>query len=213
VVDDRWWRGIDAVVAERIGGNGRVLDIGCGDGGFVERLCARGIDAIGVDPRAPVHPRLIAEVVEDVGAIGEFDAVSAVMALHHTKLDVVVAAIRRLLRPGGQLFVYEFAWEVYDARAEAWLAAHDSSAGDNSVARWRLKHTGLHTGVAVRTALATALELREESERPYLARMLGIAELEAEEQALIAAGALPAIGRWYVGRLPNGPEDVTDRLG
>jgi SAM-dependent methyltransferase len=199
VADDRWWRGFDASIVERVAANARVLDVGCGDGGLVERLCASGLDAIGVDPRARPHPRLIAERVEDVGSIGEFDAICAVMALHHASLDAVASAIRRLLRQSGQLFVYDFAWERYDARAEAWLALHDQSGADNSVSGWRLEHAELHTGAAIRTALSRAVELREERARPYLARMLARFDLEAEEQRLIAAGELPALGGWYVG--------------
>jgi SAM-dependent methyltransferase len=199
VADDRWWREFDALVVERVAAHARVLDIGCGDGGLVERLCASGLDAVGVDPHAPPHPRLIAERVEDMHSIGEFDAICAMMALHHASLDAVASAIHRLLRVSGQLFVYDFAWERYDVRAEAWLAVHDESGADNSAGGWRLEHSDLHTGTTIRTALATAVELREESERPYLARMLGRFDLEAEEQRLIAAGALPALGGWYVG--------------
>ena len=200
MADDRWWRGFDAVVVERVAAHARVLDIGCGDGGLVERLCASGLDAIGVDPCAPAHPRLVAEAVEDAAAIGKFDAICAVMALHHTSLEDVVAAVRRLLRASGRLFVYDFAWELYDARAEAWLSAHDCSGSDNSVSGWRLEHADLHTGTTIRTALATVVRLSEESGRPYLARMLGSLELEAEEQRAITAGTLPALGRWYVGQ-------------
>ena len=134
-----------------------------------------------------------------MGSIGEFDAICAIMALHHASLDGVVSAVRRLLRRSGQLFVYDFAWERYDARAEAWLAFHDHSDADNSVSGWRLEHGELHTGAAIRTALTRAVELHEESVRPYLARMLGRFDLEAEEQRLIAEGALPALGGWYVG--------------
>jgi SAM-dependent methyltransferase len=199
MADDRWWRGFDTSIVERVPARARVLDVGCGNGGLVERLCASGLDAIGVDPRARPHPRLIAERVEDVGSIGKFDAICAVMALHHASLDRVASAFRRLLRPSGRLFVYDFAWERYDGRAEAWLAVHDHSDADNSVNAWRSEHGDLHTGATIRTALTRAVDLQEESVRPYLARMLGTVDLEAEEQRRIAAGALPALGDWYVG--------------
>lgn len=196
--DDRWWRGFDAVVAEAVAPGSRVLDVGCGDGGLVERLAARGFDAVGVDPQAPGRPRLIQERVEDVGSIGRFEAVCAVMTLHHLQLDPVLAAIARLLRPGCPLLAYEFAWEAYDEHAASWLARHDRSDADHSVTGWRLEHEDLHTGATLRSRLGEVFDLREETPRPYLARMLGDYGLEEQEQALIDEGALPALGRWFV---------------
>jgi SAM-dependent methyltransferase len=197
VTDDRWWRGFDAVVADSVPLRSRVLDVGCGAGGLVECLAARGFDAVGVDPQAPRRPRLIQEQVEQVGSIGRFDAVCAVMTLHHVQLDPVLAAIARLLRPGGRLLAYEFAWEEYDQRAASWLDRHDRSGADNSVTGWQLEHADLHTGSTLRSRISDAFELRRETPRPYLARMLGNHRLEEQEQAMIDEGALPALGRWY----------------
>jgi SAM-dependent methyltransferase len=146
VGDDRWWRGFDAVVSDAAAPGSRVLDVGCGDGGLVERLVASGFDAVGVDPQAPPRPRLIRERVAHLGSIGRFDAVCAVMTLHHVELDPVLAAIGRLLQPGGRLLAYEFAWEAYEERAASWLARHDRSGADNSVTAWQLEHADLHTG-------------------------------------------------------------------
>jgi SAM-dependent methyltransferase len=196
VGDDRWWRGFDAVIVDALAPGSRVLDVGCGDGGLVERLAASGFDAIGVDPQAPARPRLLQKRVEEVGSIGGFDAVCAVMTLHHVQLDPVLAAIVRLLRPGGRLLAYEFAWEAYDQRAASWLARHDRPGADNSVMAWRLEHADLHTGATLRATIGEAFDLRE-TPRPYLARMFGQHQLEDQERALIADGALPALGRWY----------------
>jgi SAM-dependent methyltransferase len=197
VADDRWWRGFDAVILDAVAVGSRVLDVGCGDGALVDYLAARGLDAVGVDPRAPTHPRLIRKRVEEVGSIGHFEAVSAVMALHHAQLETMLAAIVRLLQPGGRLFIYEFAWEKYDERAASWLSVHDHSDADNSVASWQLEHGDLHASATIRSALNDTFDLRRETHRPYLARMLGILELEHEEQAMITEGALPALGWWY----------------
>jgi SAM-dependent methyltransferase len=201
IEEGHWWRGFDALVADHVPPGSRVLDVGCGDGRFVHRLCAAGFDAFGVDPNAPANPRLIPALAEDAGTIGTFDAITAVMALHHARLAAVMAAFRRLLRSHGQVLVYELAWELYDDRAAAWLAEHDGSDADNSVERWHGEHRGLHPSHAVRSALATALQVYEERERPYLARMIDAPDLEADEEALIATGDLPALGRWYLGRL------------
>jgi SAM-dependent methyltransferase len=199
VAGDRWWRGLgfDVVVLEAVPHGSRVLDVGCGDGSLVDHLAANGLEAVGIDPGAPEHPRLIRKRVEDVDAIGPFDAVCAVMALHHAELEPVLAAIARLLRPEGRLLACEFAWERYDERAATWTAAHDDSGGDSSVEAWRLEHADLHTSGAIRAALEDAFASRDETEGPYLACMLGKPELEEAERRLIAGGRLPALGWWF----------------
>jgi SAM-dependent methyltransferase len=195
VGSDLWWRGFDALLVGALPPRSRVLDVGCGDGGLVERLAAHGFDAVGVDPNAPARPRLIRERVEDASSIGRFDAVCAVMALHHAELEPTLAAIERLLRPGGRLFVDEFSWEAYDERSAGWVAEHGEP---RPLGEWRDEHGDLHRGARVRAALDTAFQQLSVTERPYLARMLGKDDLQLEEQRLIDDGALPAIGWWYV---------------
>jgi SAM-dependent methyltransferase len=197
---DHWWRGYDAVILDAVAPGARVLEVGCGDGSLVERLAEQGLDALGVDPNAPAHPRLISQRLEDAEPGRELDAVCAVMALHHVELDPVLAKITRLLRTGGLLLAYEFSWEDYDDRAAEWLDAHGDGSADNTVAAWRAEHSELHTGAVLGEAFRSAFEQVEEEPRPYLARMLGRHELEPAEEALIAAGELPAVGRWYSAR-------------
>ena len=198
MADSRWWTDFDATVAAMLPAGSRVLDVGCGDGGLVYRLRELGFDALGVDPAAPAHPGLVREAVEQVRGLGEFDAVVAVMALHHAKLDVVTSAVTALLRPHGRLFVYDLEWDAYDDRAAGWLAEHDSSDADNSVAGWRREHSDLHTGTAIRNALKARFAPVLATRRPYLARMLARRDLEAREHALIDARMLPALGFWVI---------------
>jgi SAM-dependent methyltransferase len=153
MADSRWWTDFDAAVAAALPADSRVLDVGCGDGGLVSRLGELGFDALGVDPAAPFHPRLIREPVEHVRGIGAFDAVIAVMALHHAQLDAITSALTRLLHPHGRLFVYDFDWHAYDDHAAGWLAEHDSPDTDNSVAGWQREHGDLHTGATIKEAL------------------------------------------------------------
>jgi SAM-dependent methyltransferase len=203
--DARWWKDFDAVIAAALPAGSRVLDAGCGDGALVNRLGELGFDAVGVDPAAPIHPRLIQEPVEQVQRLGAFDAVIAIMALHHAELDAMTSALTRLLGPHGRLFVYDFDWDGYDDRAAGWLANHDPSDTDNSVTGWRREHSGLHTGAAIKEALDARFESLLEVRRPYLARMLARHDLETIEHALIDARMLPALGFWMIAarRDPN----------
>ncbi len=87
----------------------RILDLGCGDGALTEYL-AETANVIGVD----ASPELIAAARErgldarvvDARALtfaGEFDAVFSNAALHWMgPLGVVLAGVRRALRPGGR---------------------------------------------------------------------------------------------------------------
>jgi SAM-dependent methyltransferase len=198
MADSRWWTDFDTVIAGQLSAGARVLDLGCGDGGLADRLAELGFDALGVDPGAPVHPRLVRELVEQATGLGTFDAVIAVMALHHADLDAVLSAVARLLRPDGKLFVYDFDWTAFDAQAAAWLAPRDPSGADNSEAGWRHEHSDLHPGIVIRQALGAAFVPITEADRPYLARMLCRPDLEAEEHALINAQLLPALGFWLL---------------
>ena len=122
------------------------------------------------------------------------------MALHYADLDAVVRALANLLRPRGSVFIYEFSWDAYDARAAAWLAKHDLSQADNSITGWWREHSELHTTATIKKALYARFKPVVEVRRPYLARMLGRADLEATEHALIDAQMLPALGLWTIAR-------------
>lgn len=200
MADSRWWKGFDDVLAAAAPAGSRILDVGCGDGGLVDRLTELGFDAFGVDQAAPSHQRLVPVRVEDAQLIDEFDAVAAVMALHHADLEAVVRALANLLRRRGSVFIYELSWDAYDGRHAAWLAKHDLSHADNSVAGWRREHSELHTIATIKKALYARFEPVVEVRRPYLARMLGRADLEATEHALIDAQILPALGLWIIAR-------------
>ena len=50
--------------------------------------------------------------------------------------------------------------------------------------------------------MRTPFVLRYEAHTTYLARMIGMGHLEASEQALVAAGELPALGRWFIATVP-----------
>ena len=80
----------------------------------------------------------------------------------------------------------------------AWLARHDSSDADNSVAGWRREHGDLHAGATIKEALDARFDPVLTARRPYFARMLARHDLEAEEHALIDVQMLPALGFWMI---------------
>ena len=94
--------------------------------------------------------------------------------------------------------MYDFNWDAYDDRAGDWLAEHDSSDADNSVAGWQREHGGLHTGATINEALDVCFKPLLKARRPYLARMLARHDLEAMEHALIDEQMLPALGFWMI---------------
>jgi SAM-dependent methyltransferase len=181
VTGSRWWQDLDTAVAAALPAGARVLDVGCGDGGLVDRLAELGFDALGVDPAAPARPRLIRAPIEHVRDLGAFDAVNCrhgapPRATGHRHPP------SSLLRPHGRLFVYDFDWQAYDDRAATWLARHDSPDADNSVTGWQREHGDLRTGAEIKAALTAHFEPLLETRRPYLARMLKRRDLETAER-------------------------------
>ena len=96
----------------------RVLDLGCGLGGFVKLLCDHGHDAYGVDSDAQciaaarnhALPVVEADVVEHLRALqpGTLDAIFSAHMVEHMPYPVVLETIQlahRALRPGGRLLL------------------------------------------------------------------------------------------------------------
>jgi len=99
------------LVARRLGPAARVLDLGCGRGGIMERLHTRAGFAAGLDPderslrehRAPALPRTcgLAEAVPFTDAA--FNLVCSSWVLEHLRRpERVFAEVARVLHPGGR---------------------------------------------------------------------------------------------------------------
>jgi len=93
----------------------RVLEVGCGTGMFTEIFARRGIRIVAVD----ISPDLIekaqarhlpseqvtfmAKPLEQCEGDSTFDAVIGSSVLHHLEIEVAIAKIFQLLRPGGRM--------------------------------------------------------------------------------------------------------------
>ncbi len=129
--DRMWWyAGLHARLLDALDRPlGRVLDAGCGTGGLLRLLDARGMELDGID-RDPLaveiaRSRTRASVVEgDVQSLpyadATFDAIVLADVLYHRGVDppAALAECARCLRPGGIV--------VINAPAYEWLrGAHD----------------------------------------------------------------------------------------
>jgi SAM-dependent methyltransferase len=92
----------------------RVLDLGCGAGGFAVELAKRAehVDALDRSPAMIEEARrmappnvtcILGDVRQDPLPDARYDAIVSISALHHTPLDEVLPRLAGALRPGGVL--------------------------------------------------------------------------------------------------------------
>jgi len=180
----------------------RVIEIGCGwEGGLVPLLVERGYDVVGVDTQAPEGEHFVHAEFQEVD--GAWDAAVAGRVLHH--VNPVAESFDHLAALAPLLVVDEFAGNRIDAAAQDWYeqqhrilrVAGVDPRGPASLDEWREHHPGLHSDELLLRELRARYDERAFERVPYLARWLGGPSSEALEQALVDAGAFPAIGyRW-----------------
>ena len=103
-------------------GRGRVLDVGCGDGGLLQSFARNGWEAVGVDPSAnavggarargiEAHQGTLADVPLEEGS---FDAILFQHSLEHIPGPVdALERAAKLLAPGGMLAVAVPNWSCW----------------------------------------------------------------------------------------------------
>jgi SAM-dependent methyltransferase len=185
----------------------RVLEVGCGRGDLARAIAASGRDVVAIDPDAPSGHLFRATTLEEFAAPDPFDAVVASLALHHVAdLAGAIDKIASLLRPAGRLIVNEHAIDRLDEPTARWylekravIRPDAPRSLEHCLREWEDDHAGLHGYDPMRAELDRRFTERFFAWTPYLYGELAGAVSEAEERALIDAGAIQAIGFRYVG--------------
>jgi SAM-dependent methyltransferase len=122
------WRGVlnRVTTLAPMSASTRWLDYGCGTGGLVQYLCSHGVDTIGFEQgwctgllRKQGTPTIDERDFDRFQAT--FDVVSAIEVIEHTPDPVrVLKTIRRLLKPGGLLFMTTGNAEPFRNRITTW---------------------------------------------------------------------------------------------
>ncbi len=183
----------------------RVLEIGAGGGELALALTTAGYDVLAIDPEPGgenVVPVPLRELEEPAAW---FDAAIAVVSLHHVDpLDESCARLAEVVRPGGTLLVDELDVESFDERAAAWLLEHWRALGEQperTAAELVDEHRAhLHPLGRIAEALRPGFDVAPPVRGSYLYRWNLPDSLRAAEEALIAAGRLPAVGARLVAR-------------
>jgi SAM-dependent methyltransferase len=177
----------------------RVLEVGAGDGGLAGALAAAGYDVTAIDPagEAPVLPVALADLDAPPRA---FDAAVAMLSLHHVMpLGASLRRLSEVLRHGARLVVDEIDFERFDERAAAWwLERSDRDHEHEPAGMVAQLREHMHSVAHVRAELAPWFDVGEAVPGAYLYRWEIDPAHRADEEAAIAAGALPAVGARFV---------------
>ena len=182
----------------------RVLEVGAGEGELALALSRAGYGVVAIDPASEsenVRPVALHELSEPPGS---FDAAVAVVSLHHVEpLGESCRRLAEVVKAGGTLVLDEIDVARFDERAAGWWLEHrrlDHEHEDATAAEIvaRMRHH-LHDLHAMQGALEEWFELGSPVRAPYLYRWELGPELRADEERLIAAGGLPAVGVRLVG--------------
>jgi SAM-dependent methyltransferase len=176
----------------------RVLEVGAGDGELAAALVDAGYDVVAIDP-ASSSPAVRPIALHELDA-EPFDAAVAVVSLHHVEpLEASFRRLAELVRPGGTLVVDEIDVERLDERAARWWVEHSGRHDHEPGELVSGMRDHLHSLALLRETLGAWFALGEPVRGAYLYRWDLPPGLREREEALIAAGELPAIGARLVG--------------
>lgn len=187
----------------------RVLEVGAGDGELAQTLASAGYDVVAIDPAGTsdhVRPVALHELREPAAS---FDAAVAVASLHHVEpLRESYRRLAEVVRPGGALVLDEMDVARFDERATGWFLEHrepdEHEPGTAAeILAWLRHHC--HDLTTMRDALGEFFALGAPVLGPCLYRRARRLELRDEEEELIAAGRLPAVGVRILGTRRPGP--------
>jgi len=148
-VDPEYTEQILPLIAERLAGHDRVLDVGTGEGQVARVLAEGGAQVTGIDPiRAQVveaakRPSVaaVAPVYLRAGAAGlpfateSFDAVVACLVFEHIDdVDEAIGEVARVLRPGGR-FLFLLNHPLLQTPGSGWI---DDQLIDPPEQYWRI---------------------------------------------------------------------------
>jgi SAM-dependent methyltransferase len=189
----------------------RVLEVGAGSGELAVVLAGAGYDVVAIDPAGGPAPVRAVALHELDAPAGSFDAAVAVLSLHHVEpLEDSCRRLGELVRPGGVLVIDECDVERFDVRAARWqieqrgLNGHETHQKDPDELVAMLR-AHLHPWDRMRAALDEWFSAGEPVRGPYLHRWELPPGLRDDEEALIAAGRLPATGARLVATRRTGP--------
>ncbi|HTX13044.1 MAG TPA: methyltransferase domain-containing protein [Solirubrobacteraceae bacterium] len=190
----------------------RVLEVGAGDGELAAALASAGYDVVAIDPASTTDTVRAVPLHELSEPAGSFDAAVAVVSMHHVEpLRRSCRLLAEVVRPGGKLVLDEIDVERFDESAARWWLEHRPTPEEHEhepptpeAAVAFLRHH-MHHLDAIEDALVEGFELGPIARGPYLYRWELGPEFRAPEEALIAAGRLPAVGVRLVGTRRPGP--------